>query len=107
MDPVEDVRFNETIFEAVNEGLLALGESVRHAIYYYIAKIYQIKCEEIPDRIAEFHEALRGLFGAGAEALERLIAKKLYEKLDLSFEEHENWTFVEYVENAKKATEGS
>lgn len=95
-------RLDSAVQEAVHEGLLVLGEIVRTAIYNYFETRYQIKREEIPRRLEAFHKALMGIIGAGAKIIEKLIAKRLYSRLGLSFIEHEDWTLVEYVEDAKK-----
>jgi len=96
-------RFDLVVSKAVDEGLLVLGASVRHSIYYYVERNRQVKREEIPSRIAVFHEALEGLLGAGAVVIEKLIAKDLYSRLSLTFEEHEDWTLVDYARYAQKA----
>ncbi|MEM2896688.1 MAG: hypothetical protein QW265_03970 [Candidatus Bathyarchaeia archaeon] len=96
--------FNKVLLESIDEGFLKLGESVKHAIYWHIERNYGIKREEIPDRLKEFHEALIGLFGAGAKVIERLVAKSLYGKLGLSFEERESWSLIDYIEEAKKSS---
>lgn len=98
---LEKQSFEENLLESIDEGLKILGESCRHPIYYYIEKSCQVKREEIPDRIEAFDKCLEGLLGAGAKAVEKLIAKNLYSGFGLNFEEHENWTLVEYVNNAK------
>jgi len=95
-------RLDSTIQEAVHEGLLVLGEIVRTAIYNNIETRHQLKREQIPRRLEAFHKALIGIFGAGAKIIEKLIAKRLYSRLGLSFIEHEDWTLVEYIEDAKK-----
>ncbi|MEM3507179.1 MAG: hypothetical protein QXT31_05965 [Candidatus Bathyarchaeia archaeon] len=43
-----------------------------------------------------------GLFGEGAKVIERIIAKSLYEKLNLKFEWQEDLSLVEYVEKVRK-----
>jgi len=96
-------RFDSAVLEAVDYGLAVLGETVRQAIYSHIGMKYQVKREEIPEKLDVFCRASGGLFGAGAKVVEKLIARRLYSKLGLSFEEHENWTLVEYVNHAKKA----
>lgn len=65
-----------------------LGESVRGAIYYHIERTFHIRREQIPKRLEAFHEALQGMLGEGAMVVERLIAKNLYAKLGLQFEQH-------------------
>lgn len=98
-------QFGHVVLEAVNEGLAVLGESYQVALCYHLESQYQVKSEEICNKIEAFDKALKGLFGAGAEIVSRQIAKSLYEKLGLSFREHMNWTLADYIDDAKKATE--
>jgi hypothetical protein len=93
--------FNSVVLEATDDALLALGASVRHAVYYHIEKIHHVKHEEIPDKLESFHEALENAFGKGTKTIERLIANKLYSKLDLDFIERNDWTLVNYVRHAE------
>jgi hypothetical protein len=94
-------QFQEALLKAVDEGLLVLGASVKQAVYYYIERYYNIKREEIPFKPKEFHEALENIFGFGAKVLEKLVVKTFYEILGLTFEEHEDWTLIEYITFAK------
>jgi len=91
------------LLEAVDEGFLALGESVRQAIYWHLENRFSIRRDEIPDRLKEFMEALKNMFGAGAEILLKVIIKRFYMKLNLTFKDIEGWSFIDYVENAKKS----
>jgi hypothetical protein len=97
------VAFREVLLQAIDDGLLVPGEIVRAAIYDRVERSYQIRREEIPEKLELFHKALRDLLAAGSEVLERLIAKNLYRRLDLNFNQHENWTLLDYVDEAKKA----
>jgi len=72
-------------------------------VYHHVGQSASLRLEEIPERLEDFHRALESLFGAGALVIEKLIASKLYSHLDLRFEEHENWTLIDYVKDAKKA----
>lgn len=91
------------LLDAVDYGLLAPGVIVRATIYERIERGYQIRREEIPDKLDTFHKALQELLGKSAEVVKRLIAKNLYSRLDLEFTEHENWTLADYVHYANKA----
>lgn len=95
--------FSKALLEAVDEGLLGMGESVRHVIYYHIEKNHDVKRREIPQRLKDFHEGLKVLLGVGATVPERLIARKLYDKLSLNFKDKVRWTLVDYVNHAKSA----
>jgi hypothetical protein len=92
------------LLEAVDEGLLVPGEIVRTAIYERVERSYQVKREEIPEKLETFHEALQDMLGVSAtKVMEKLIAKNLYSRLELNFVEHHNWTLVDYVNHAKEA----
>jgi hypothetical protein len=62
---------------------------------------FQLKEENIPSNLTEFKKALDNIFGPGAAYLEKIIVKRLHEKLGLRFEEDKSTDFVEYVKIAK------
>lgn len=103
MAMTEATEFREVLPRAIDEALLVLGESVRHVLYYYAETRYGVKREEIPDSLEAFHKALQGTFGAGAKIIENLIARNVYSKLGLTFDEHENWMLADYLDYAKNA----
>lgn len=82
---------------AVDEGLNILGESGKLSLHYHVERRFQLNHEQIHERIEEFHEALEGIFGAGAKVIERVIAKKLYETLGSYYDDVGRWTLVDYV----------
>jgi hypothetical protein len=98
--------FRRALLEAVDEGFLALGGSVRRALYWHLEDRFSIRRDEIPDRPGEFAEALRDMLGAGAGVLLKVMARRLYEGLGLAFEERPGWGFADYVENAKESVKG-
>ena len=98
--------FRRALLESVDEGFLALGDSVRRAMYWHLENRFSLKRDEIPDRPGVFAEALRDMLGAGADVLLRIMAKRLYEGLGLAFEERPGWGFADYVENAKESVKG-
>ena len=97
----EPAGFRDTLIEAVDYGLMVLGEIVRVAIYERIEEDHGIKRTEIPERLEAFHTALGGVLGVSAKTVERLIAKSLYERLGLNFTPRPEWTLIEYVDHAK------
>jgi hypothetical protein len=94
--------FNLALLEAVDEGLLILGENARHLIYHIVEKMYRIKREQIPEKPEALHEALEGSLGSRARVVEKLIAKEFYSRLGLSFKGCENFTLAECISYAKK-----
>lgn len=97
--------FNRLLLEAVDEGLSMLGESSKQAIYFHLEKRFDIKKQEIPNKIEVFADAIEKIFGLGANFLEILIMKRLYEKLGRSFKFYgsEDFTFTEYVTAARRS----
>lgn len=77
-----DTSLNKSVIEAVDSGLLALGENSRKAIYFHLEKTFNIKKEEIASRFEEFKEALEDIFGPGAELIESSIMRELQTALD-------------------------
>jgi hypothetical protein len=88
--------------EAVDEGLLTLGESGREAVYFHLNNTYSLKKEDVPDKPQAFDEALRKIFGVGADVIERSVVKRLYSKLEIDFIENKNYGFANYINDAAK-----
>jgi hypothetical protein len=97
--------FNRLLLEAVDEGLSMLGESSKQAIYFHLEKRFDIKKQEIPNKIEVFANAIEKIFGLGASFLEILIMKRLYVKLGRGFKFYgsEDFTFTEYVAAARRS----
>jgi hypothetical protein len=94
--------FNKLLLEAVDHALLVLGETARLTIYDCVESSYQIKREEIPEKLEALHGALTDLLGRGGSMVERVAAENLYRSLHLTFEPNENWALVDYVNHAKR-----
>lgn len=86
-----------SLVEAVDDGLLALGQIPRETVYHVIHTTHGVRREEIPEKLENFQKALREIFGTGTRVIERLIAKNLYKRLGLNFTEHKDWTLLDYV----------
>ena len=99
----EPTEVSRVLLEAVDEGLLVPGEIVRAAIYERLERSYQVKRGEIPEKLETFHLALEDLLDKSGKVMEKLIAKSLYRRLELSFTEHDGWTLIDYVNHAKGA----
>jgi len=94
--------FEKALVEAVDEGLLMLGESGREVIYFRLKHSYALSKEDIPFHPEIFVECLLKIFGSGARVIEKAVIKSLYRKLGLKFVEKENFDFFEYFREAKK-----
>lgn len=97
--------FNEVLLEALDDALISLGESVKHSIYFHLEEKFKLQKNEIPNRLKDFKIGLEKIFGVGAHFIEILIMKNLYRKIGkpLEWEEGKEFTFLEYVDAAKKS----
>jgi len=98
--------FRKALLEAVNDCLLVIGESLGEALLYHIEKNFGIRRQDIPERLEAFHEAMKLLLDEGATVIDILVTKRLYDRLGLNYERHENWTIVDYVNYAVNAKRG-
>jgi hypothetical protein len=94
--------FNRILLVAVEETLASLGDSPKQAIFFHLETRFKVRKEHIPESLTEFANALEGIFGFGASYLEKLIIKRLYEKLGLEFENGKDWDFLTSVSKVQK-----
>ena len=97
--------FEELLNEAVEEGLSSLGESAKQATYYYLEKGFSLDRQKIPYKVKDFATAIEKFFGVGANFLEMLILKQLYEKAGQSYnlDMSEDVNFPERIILAKQS----
>jgi len=100
-----NLNFEKNLLEAVDHGLLSLGENPRKAIYFHLKRNFRLQRENIPKETNEFSKALNTIFGPGAKIIEKFILKELYRRLELNFEDKEDFTFADYITEAKKLVE--
>lgn len=93
--------FEKALIEAVDEGLLMLGESGRELVYFRLRHSYALSREDIPFHPEIFDECLRRIFGSGANVIEKAIVRSLSRKLGLKFVEKGNFNFLECLNVAK------
>jgi hypothetical protein len=97
--------FKKALMEAIDEGLLMLGESGREVIYFRLKQSYALKKEDVPNNPEIFVSCLREIFGSGAEVIERTIIRSLYKKLGIESKAKKGFGFMEYLNEAKKTFE--
>jgi len=93
--------FDMLLLDAIDRGLMALGESVMESIYYHLEKTYSIKRDEIPNRLEDFSSGLERMFGTGGKVMEKLIVEELHSRLRSKFEERAGHGFADCVNEAK------
>ncbi len=96
--------FEKLLLEAIDEGLGSLGDSSRQSIYFHLDKSFNIKKDQIPEKIHTFESAIESIFGLGANFLELLIMRRLHEKVgqEVEMPVSETLVFAEYVDASKR-----
>lgn len=95
-----DPQLKQVLLEAVDEGLLILGESSRRAIYFHIQEMCSLTREEIPNKPDVLASGLKKIFGAGSKVIEKSIVESLYQKFGIKYEEKKNCSFLHYLDHA-------
>jgi hypothetical protein len=95
------VAFEKILIDAVDEGLLMLGETGREVVYFRLRHSYALSKEDVPAHPEIFVECLKKIFGSGSRAIEKAIVKSLYSKLELEHVEEKNFDFLECLNEAK------
>jgi ribosomal protein L9 len=106
-------KFDEYLFEAIDEALTSLGAPVKNAVYFQLENSFNMPKNEIPKQIEGFVDIMHKIFGLGASRLEIKFMKNLQSKIKVNIEltEYEwplsKWiladmSFKEYVYSARK-----
>ena len=80
----EHENFDQLLLDTIDEVLSNLGEAGKASIYIYLESIFNIRKQEIPNKLNDFSNALERIFGSGARHLEILLMKNLYVKLEVT-----------------------
>lgn len=95
--------FDDLLLHAVDEVLSTLGNDLTQAIYFNLKRL-NITKRQIPDKIEVFTKTIEQIVGSGAVVLEICIAKRLYDKIGIVFEQGEskNLELSGYVKRARR-----
>ena len=94
-----NVLLTETIDETITT---LLSREVVDALYLHLQKVHSISKDEVPCKLEILCSTLERTFGRpGSMTICKAIARRLFAKLDLTFTNSPNRTFLEYVEDAK------
>jgi len=103
--------FRKLLLDVIDESLnKILGETSTRFIYSFLER-RNLKREDIPDNIEDFHFVLKKIFNVGAYVIEKVIIEKLYSRISpedtkkcIIYESPEQFNFVNYVKTLKKLT---
>jgi hypothetical protein len=93
--------FENTLEQAIDDILAALGKNNKQAIYHQLKINYGINKSEIPRKIEDFATAIEQIFGSVAKLLEIKIIERLHSKYkDFYYTpKKEELNFVEFIYN--------
>jgi hypothetical protein len=97
--------FNEIMCQAIDQTLEELlGSKVVEAVYTLLDQKFGVDRSELPYRVDTIRMLLEGSFGVkGAHVIERKVAKNLYDRLLLPFNEEQGLTLADFVKLAKES----
>lgn len=94
--------FGGLLLESIDEALTdLLGRRAREAVYDYLERNRLVARNELPSRLDVFLRMLDDTFGKGSKTIGKVVAKKLYSKLEWEFTEVPGYELVDYVESAR------
>jgi hypothetical protein len=99
--------FGEVLLESIDDSLLILGEEPKNAVYQYLSTIQSLEKKDIPDHLEDFQSGLKSALGGAARVVERLILRKLFQKIGSTFKESSEYEFAEHVNEARRRFEGT
>ena len=97
--------FEQLVLQTIDDSLSVMGEEPKKALYQYLATIHSLKREDIPWRIDAFVSGLKKALGAASKVIEKLILKKLNEKIGTTYQESHGFEFSDYIEDARRKFE--
>jgi hypothetical protein len=100
-------QFGEILLESIDDSLQILGEEPKKAVYQYLSTIKSLEKKDIPDRLEDFQSGLKSALGGAARVVERLILRKLFQKIGSTFKESSEYEFAEHVYEARRRFEGT
>ncbi|MCW4015021.1 MAG: hypothetical protein NWF06_01500 [Candidatus Bathyarchaeota archaeon] len=93
------------ILEVIEKGLDSLGNSPKRAIWVFLETDFNVKRNDLPGNIREFHEGLQKIFGLGYKFLDKLFCHYLQEATKKRFDE--NQCFADCVESLLESENNS
>jgi hypothetical protein len=106
-------KFDTYLLQAIEEGLLVLGEPIKNSIFLTLEIEFCIKKVDIPKKINDFSAIIHKIIGLGAFRLESLFITQLITKLKIDIHTPNNeynlskWlvkeiSFTDYIHMVRK-----
>jgi hypothetical protein len=94
--------FREVFIASVEEGLASIGENFKRVILFHVNQRSSLTLNDVPEKPQEFMMVINGVLGEGVvRVIERVIAKRLYEKLGIPFSVKPGYGLADYAQEAR------
>lgn len=99
-----DIKLRSMLLESIGETIHALlGDEPQRVLFKRLGNDFHLKREEIPDRLEDFENAMVLLLGAViTHVITRAIARCLYTKLEISYNNEKNWSLSMYMQDCSR-----
>lgn len=94
--------FEAILLDAIDDGLMNLGESTKSLLYTYLAAALSLKKDQIPKRLQDFTAAIGDIFKLGRKVIDGLVLKTLCEKINVDYTVVKDMEFQTAIEEIKK-----
>ena len=96
--------FNEIVCQAIDQTLTELvGSKAGESVYVHLKYKFGVDRTELPYRIDTICSVLEQVFGIkGRRVIERKVAKNLYDRIFLPFDDQLGLTLEEFINQAKE-----
>jgi hypothetical protein len=93
---------DDLLLQSIDEVLSdLLGRRAREAIYDHLERNYSLARSDLPKHVSKFLELLEATFGKGGRTIWKLIARRMYEKLEWNFYDNPGYEFIDYLEEIR------
>ncbi len=101
-------KFEKSLMKTIDLQLKQVfGETGTLVIYGYLQCALSLQQDEIPKKLETFAEGLDKFLSSGAKVVEKVILDSLYSDFGQDFQFKEGYSFVDYVNELKKAIKRS
>ena len=97
-----DSKLCDALLESIDETIsVLLSPEVNDALYLHLWRVHMVSRNDTPYRLEILCSTLEKVLGRGSKIVCKLIARRLYAKLGLTFFDNPTLTLIDYVEEAK------
>jgi len=102
--PVGESKFRQLLLESIDESVRSiLGDAILRAFFARLLKDFNLRREEILERIEDFQNGLERIFGSvSASVMTRAIIRTFCGKLQIPYHRSDEFSFKMYVEDCRR-----